>query len=111
MQGARTIPAAREGCKAHSARLDAASGTRRRTAHLTPVLSLDLIQTVAFAGVVLFGGYGIRRAAPVLARHNIPAPVIGGLLVAGVLGFAASRGLTLVTFDTTLQAPLMIAFF
>ena len=48
------------------------------------MLSLDLIQTVAFAGLVLFAGYGIRRGVPVLARYNIPAPVIGGLLVAGV---------------------------
>ena len=75
------------------------------------MLSLDLIQTLAFAGVVLFAGYGIRRAVPVLARHNIPAPVIGGLLVASTLGFAASRGVTLITFNTTLQSPLMVAFF
>ena len=75
------------------------------------MLSLDLIQTVAFAGVVLFAGYGIRRGVPVLGRYNIPAPVVGGLLVAGVFSFAASRGVTLATFDTTLQAPLMIAFF
>src|SRR5829696_1963143 len=65
---------------------------------LTTVLSLDLIQTVTFAGVVLFAGYGIRRGVPALARYNIPAPVIGGLIVAAVLGFAASRGVTLVTF-------------
>jgi glutamate:Na+ symporter, ESS family len=82
-----------------------------RTAQSTPVLSLDLIETVAFAGVVLFAGYGIRRGLPVLGRYNIPAPVIGGLLVASVLSFATSRGVTLVSFDTTLQAPLMIAFF
>ena len=44
--------------------------------------TLDLINTVAFAGVVLFLGYGIRRAVPPLARYNVPAPVIGGLLVA-----------------------------
>jgi glutamate:Na+ symporter, ESS family len=75
------------------------------------LLSLDLIQTVAFAGVVLFAGYGIRRLVPLLARYNIPAPVIGGLIVASVLSFAASRGATLVTFDTTLQTPMMIAFF
>ena len=75
------------------------------------MLSLDLIQTLAFAGLVLFAGYGIRRAVPVLARYNIPAPVIGGLLVASALSFAASRGVTLITFDTTLQSPLMIAFF
>jgi glutamate:Na+ symporter, ESS family len=74
-------------------------------------MKLDLIQTVAFAGVVLFLGYGIRRLVPPLARYNIPAPVIGGLIVAAVLTFARSRGSTPITFDTTLQSPLMVAFF
>ena len=41
------------------------------------VLSLDLVQTVAFAGLVLFGGYGLKRLIPLLARYNIPAPVAG----------------------------------
>jgi ESS family glutamate:Na+ symporter len=75
------------------------------------MLTLDFVQTLAFAGVVLFLGYGIRHLVPWLARYNLPAPVIGGLLVAGTLLAARSRGMTLVTFDTTLQAPLMIAFF
>ena len=75
------------------------------------MLTLDFVQTLAFAGVVLFLGYGIRHLVPWLARYNLPAPVIGGLLVAGALLAARSRGMTLITFDTTLQAPLMIAFF
>lgn len=74
-------------------------------------MKLDLIQTVAFAGVVLFLGYGIRRLVPPLARYNIPAPVIGGLIVAGLLTWARSRGHTPIEFDTTLQSPLMVAFF
>lgn len=74
-------------------------------------MKLDLIQTVAFAGIVLFVGYGIRRLVPPLARYNIPAPVIGGLLVAGILTWARSAGTTLMEFDTTLQTPLMVAFF
>ena len=74
-------------------------------------MKLDLIQTVAFAGIVLFLGYGIRRLVPPLARYNIPAPVIGGLLVTAILTFARSRGTTLLEFDTTLQSPLMVAFF
>ncbi len=74
-------------------------------------MKLDLIQTVAFAGVVLFLGYGIRRLVPPLARYNIPAPVIGGLLVAGILTWARAGGTTLIEFDTTLQSPLMVAFF
>ena len=48
-------------------------------------MSLDLIQTVALAGVVLFVGYYIRRIITPLAIYNIPAPVVGGLLVAVLL--------------------------
>jgi ESS family glutamate:Na+ symporter len=75
------------------------------------MLELDLIHTVAFAGVVLFAGYGVRRLVGPLARYNIPAPVIGGLLVALAMLAARTQGVTPVAFDTTLQSPLMIAFF
>ncbi|HYE94833.1 MAG TPA: sodium/glutamate symporter [Rubricoccaceae bacterium] len=75
------------------------------------MLRLDLVHTVAFAGVVLFVGYGLRWLVRPLARYNIPAPVIGGLLVALLTLGARAQGATLVAFDTTLQAPLMIAFF
>ena len=74
-------------------------------------MKLDLIQTVAFAGLVLFLGYGIRRLVPPLARYNIPAPVIGGLIVAGLLTWARSQGSTPIVFDTALQSPMMVAFF
>lgn len=75
------------------------------------VNALDLVQTVAFAGLVLFAGYGLRGWMPLLARYNIPAPVIGGLVVSALIGFGHRAGVTLIQFDTTLQAPLMIAFF
>jgi ESS family glutamate:Na+ symporter len=74
-------------------------------------LKLDLVQTVACAGLVLFAGYGLKKLIPPLARYNIPAPVAGGLPVAGLLTFAHLRGWQPLQFDTTLQAPLMIAFF
>jgi ESS family glutamate:Na+ symporter len=75
------------------------------------MLTLDQIQTVALAGIVLFVGYGIRRLIPPLSRYNIPAPVIGGLLLAIIITTARARGWTLFQFNTGLQAPLMIAFF
>ncbi len=75
------------------------------------MLPLDFINTVAFAGLVLFLGHAVRRVAPVLSRYNVPAPVIGGLLVAVAVTAARAQGVTLLTFDTRLQAPLMIAFF
>jgi ESS family glutamate:Na+ symporter len=75
------------------------------------LLALDLIQTLALAGVVLFVGYGIKRRVRLLSRYNIPAPVVGGLLVAAVVSVAQQRGLTIVAFDATLQTPLQNAFF
>jgi ESS family glutamate:Na+ symporter len=75
------------------------------------MLHLNLIDTVAFAGIILFLGYGLCRRIKPLSRYNIPAPVVGGLLVALATLIARHYGLSLFTFDTTLQEPLMIAFF
>ena len=75
------------------------------------MLELDLIQTLAFGGVVLLGGYALRHLVPMLGRYNLPAPVIGGLIVAVTILLAHNQGVTLFKFDTTLQSPLMIAFF
>ncbi|MET0987057.1 MAG: sodium/glutamate symporter [Steroidobacteraceae bacterium] len=74
-------------------------------------MELDQIETVAFGGIVLMAGYGLRRYVPILARYNLPAPVLGGLLVAIALLFARDAGELPIQFTTTLQAPLMIAFF
>lgn len=75
-------------------------------------MKLDMVQTLAFAGVMLFLGYAVQRRVTLLAKYNIPAPVIGGLLVAVALLFARDdQGAALVQFDTTLREPLMIGFF
>lgn len=75
------------------------------------MLSLDMIQTLAFAGIVVFLGYGLRRLIPPLARYNLPAPVIGGFMIALVNLAARGLGTAPFSFDTSLQAPLMTAFF
>ncbi len=75
------------------------------------MLELDLVHTVAFGGLVLLGGYALQRAIPILGRLNIPAPVLGGLIVALVALIARDYDTTLFKFDTTLQTPLNIAFF
>lgn len=75
------------------------------------MLELDLVETLAFGGLALLSGYALCRFIPVLGRYNIPPPVIGGLLVALAILLARGQGVTLFSFDTTLQSPLMIAFF
>lgn len=75
------------------------------------MLKLDLVQTLALAGLVLFLGYGLRRWIRPLDRFNIPAPVVGGLLISLVMLVFHHFQITSVQFDTTLRDPLMIAFF
>ena len=72
---------------------------------------LDMMQTLALAAVVLFIGYGVRKRVSFLDRYNIPAPVVGGFLFAAMSLGLRQAGYVAFEFDTTLQAPLMIAFF
>jgi glutamate:Na+ symporter, ESS family len=74
-------------------------------------LKLDLVQTVALAGVILFFGYGIRRLIPALTRVNIPAPVCGGLPVAAIIAVLHFSGVQVFAFDAALQVPLQNTFF
>ncbi len=75
------------------------------------MLQLDAVQSLALAGLALFLGYALCRAIPPLGRYNLPPPVIGGLVFALAAWIAHARGATLFALDTTLQTPLMIAFF
>lgn len=75
------------------------------------MLTLDSIQTLACGGLFLLAGYAIRRRVPLLMRFSIPAPVIGGLLVALFMLACRHWNITPVRFDTAWQQPLMIAFF
>lgn len=75
------------------------------------VLTLDSIQTLACGGLLLLVGYAVRKRVPLLMRFSIPAPVIGGLLVALLMLVCRHWGITPVQFDTGFEQPLMIAFF
>jgi ESS family glutamate:Na+ symporter len=76
-----------------------------------PAIALDFVNTLAVAGLVLFAGYALQRRVGVLSRYNIPAPVVGGLIVAVAIALLRLAGHDPVRFDTTLQPPLMVAFF
>ena len=73
--------------------------------------SLDFIQTTAVGAIALFVGVAILHRMPVLRRYNIPAAVVGGLVIAILVTMSREFNLASVKFDTTLQAPLMTAFF
>ncbi|MEN5240462.1 MULTISPECIES: sodium/glutamate symporter [Pseudomonas] len=74
------------------------------------MLELDFYGTLVAASLVLLLGRGLVKRVGFLRTYNIPEPVAGGLVVALLL--LALRGLDVrVQFDTSLQTPLMLAFF
>ncbi|MDQ3204746.1 MAG: sodium/glutamate symporter [Pseudomonadota bacterium] len=74
------------------------------------MLQLDFYGTLVAASLVLLLGRGLVARIGFLRAYNIPEPVAGGLVVAAIL--LALRAFEVeVRFDTSLQMPLMLAFF
>jgi ESS family glutamate:Na+ symporter len=74
-------------------------------------VSLDTLEVLMAASLVLLLGRQILARVRLLRTYSIPEPVVGGLLVS-LLVFALNRALQIdVRFDTTLQVPLMLTFF
>lgn len=74
-------------------------------------LKFDLVLTLALAALFLFAGGFVQRRVGFLKRASIPAAAIGGLLFAALVMLLRSRGTLGVALDTSLRAPLQIAFF
>lgn len=74
------------------------------------MFELDFYGTLVAASLVLLLGRGLVARIGFLRVYNIPEPVAGGLVVA--LALLALRSFDVqVQFDTSLQTPLMLAFF
>ncbi len=74
------------------------------------MFELDFYGTLVAASLVLLLGRSLVARIAFLRAYNIPEPVAGGLVVA--LALLALRSFDVhVQFDTSLQAPLMLAFF
>lgn len=74
------------------------------------LVTLDAAQVLALAALGVVAGQQLRRYMPIFARLHIPAPVLGGLLLAITATTLRDRVLNLQP-DTTLQPILMVAFF
>jgi ESS family glutamate:Na+ symporter len=66
--------------------------------------------TLAFAALVLVVGRRLIERIAFLRTYSIPEPVVGGLLTALVIGLLHAGDVRL-SFDTSLQPGLMLAFF
>ncbi|VVP00128.1 sodium/glutamate symporter [Pseudomonas fluorescens] len=74
------------------------------------MIQLDFYGTLVAASLVLLLGRGLVTRVGFLRNYNIPEPVAGGLVVALVLLVLRTLEIE-VRFDTSLQTPLMLAFF
>ena len=77
----------------------------------TMTLSLDLLATTGIGCIMVFLGKAIVRRVKPFQDWGIPAPVIGGLLVALILSILKSNGIFAVTWTSTLASHLMNIFF
>ena len=74
-------------------------------------MTLQPVETLLAAVLVLLLGHLLNRLIPPLAQYNIPAPISGGLLFAlGLLLAGSSTGFSL-EFDVTLRPVLLLSFF
>jgi ESS family glutamate:Na+ symporter len=72
---------------------------------------LNLLYTLLVAIVVLFAGRVLVARVGWLGRFSVPAPVVGGVVIAIVLATADGFAGTRVSFDMSLKDPLLLAFF
>ena len=74
-------------------------------------VSFDIYQTLAIAVVAVIVGRLAKKYIRVLDRFCIPAPVIGGIIVAVIVCILHETGTAQVAFDTTLRDVCMVFFF
>jgi glutamate:Na+ symporter, ESS family len=74
-------------------------------------VELDLIHTILLSMVVLFIGRWLVAKIGVLQRFSIPAPVVGGGLVAILLAFADGLAGLRFSFNMALKDSLLLMFF
>ena len=75
-----------------------------------PQIHLDLIQTLAIAGMVYLTGMMLKRKIKILEQFNIPSAVLGGLLFAVFNLISHDRFLN-IKFNTSMQSLCMMLFF
>ena len=74
-------------------------------------VQLDLLFTILAAMVVLFAAARSIARSAFLKRFSIPAPVVGGVLVAILLALVDGLGGVRVSFEMSLRDNLLLMFF
>ena len=75
-----------------------------------PHVDLDLIQTLAIAGIVFLMGMMLKKKISIFEKLNIPSAVLGGLFFAAVNLILHNRVIN-INWDTSMQSLCMVLFF
>jgi ESS family glutamate:Na+ symporter len=75
------------------------------------IVEMSLLYTLIAVMLVFFAGRLAVDRIGVLRRLSIPAPVIGGVMIAVLLALADGFAATRVTFDMSMKDPLLLIFF
>ncbi|HHW2498488.1 TPA: sodium/glutamate symporter [Pseudomonas aeruginosa] len=76
-----------------------------------PTLHLDALSTTALALLLLALGSQLKKRSRWLTRLCVPSPVIAGFGFVFLVWLLRDRGWLDIGLDTSLQTPLMVAFF
>jgi ESS family glutamate:Na+ symporter len=74
-------------------------------------IDLDPVQNLAIAILVLYTGSFVISRSRFLREHNIPVPVVGGLLFAAITAVLYGSLDIRPGFDMALKEPTMLVFF
>jgi ESS family glutamate:Na+ symporter len=74
-------------------------------------IDINLVFTILASLIVLSAGRALVARTAFLKRFSIPAPVVGGVLVALLLALADGFGGVRVSFDMSLRDNLLLMFF
>ncbi|MDO6620476.1 MULTISPECIES: sodium/glutamate symporter [unclassified Shewanella] len=77
---------------------------------MNTVYSIGELESFLVAILVLFIGHTINRHVPSFRKYNIPEPIVGGLIVAGVITILHFNKISL-EFTLSMQNTLMLMFF
>lgn len=77
----------------------------------TMTLTMDLLATTGCGCVMVYFGKAIVSRVKAFQNWGLPAPVIGGLIVAVILSLLKHNGIFAVQWTTTLSSHLMNLFF
>jgi len=70
-----------------------------------------MLPSLLAACLVLLAGGLMAQRVPFLARYSIPAPIVGGLIFAGIALLAERTAGLGITFDTSAKTPFLLLFF